>query len=118
MSLTPQSPLSNEVAHLAQPAAGCSLTLCRGPNKIQSGSPSKYFKHYKQITGAITIKSERYGPLLMEINIEHEDIDFSLHLISDCKHGLQPPEVDLSLPSSCCSFGGPLRMGVRYFKGK
>ena len=65
-----------------------------------SGSPSKYFKHYTQITGAITIKSERYGPLLMEINIEHKDIDFSRHLISDRKLGLQSPEVDLSLFSS------------------
>lgn len=55
-----------------------------------SGNPSKYFKHYTQITGAITIKSERYGPLLMEINIEHKDIDFSLHLISDRKLSLQP----------------------------
>lgn len=100
MSLTPESSLSNEIAHLAEPAAGCSLTLCPGQDKMLSGSPSKYSKHYKQITGAITIKSERYGPLLTEINIEHEDIDFSLHLISDHIHGLRPPEVDLSLPSS------------------
>lgn len=99
LSLTPESPLSNEIAHLAEPAAGCSLTLCPGPDKMLSGSPSKYFKHHKQITGAITLKRGRYGPLLTEINIEHEDIDFSLHLISDHKHGLQPPEVDLSLPS-------------------
>lgn len=65
-----------------------------------SGSPSKYFKHYKQITGAITLKKERYGPFLTEMNIEHEGIDFSRHLIFDLKHGLQSPEVDLSLPSS------------------
>lgn len=83
-----------------------------------SGSPSKYFKHYKQITGAITLKRGRYGPLLAEINIEHENIDFSLHLISDDKHGLQPPEVDLSLPSSCCYFGDAVRMNLKYFKCK
>lgn len=100
LSLTPESPLSNEIAHLAEPAAGCSLMLCPGPDKMLSGSPSKYFKHYKQITGAITLKRQRYGPFLTEINIEHEGIDFSLHLIFDRKHGLQPPEVDLSLPSS------------------
>ena len=66
VSVTPRDPLSHQTFRRTSPSSWVLPdSAAQSPDKMLSADPTKYFKHFKQFRRTITIKSERYGPLLM-----------------------------------------------------
>lgn len=92
VSVTPEGPLS-QTARSGEPAPapGDSWTLrLRALIRCYQQAPLSI---WGRSLGQLPSRVKDMGLYWWEINIDHKAIDFSLHLISDGKLVLQPPEV-------------------------